>query len=157
MNISNRLRTALAAAGVLCAAALATGADTASAQMRLHGSSGAFHGGFHSGGFHGRTTGHVGAWRGRTAWHGWRGGTAWNHRGWGVRGGYWRGGHWYPGWRGGVAVGFYGGYPYYGYPYGYYGYPYGYDYYGGYDDSAYGNAYDSCNSAYGDYDEDDCY
>src|SRR5437868_11082776 len=43
----------------------------------------------------------------------------------------WRGG-WRPGWRGGVAVGFYGGWPYYGYGYPAYA-PYGYGY--GYDNS----------------------
>ena len=47
-----------------------------------------------------------------------------------------------------IGVGFYGGYPVYGYPY--YGYDYGYPYYGGYSSS-----YCDPNSPY--YDPDDCY
>jgi hypothetical protein len=147
MNKLNRMRTAALAAAVLGAAALTVGTDSAMAQMRRDSG---MHSSFHSGGWHG-TRGHFGTFRGGN-WHGgtfrggnWHGGTfrgAFNHRGW-----VWRGGRW---WRGGVAVGFYGGYPYYGYPYGY-----GYDGYypnGDY----YGDSYDSCGGSYGDYDDEDC-
>jgi hypothetical protein len=151
MNKINTVRTAALAAAVLGAAALATGTDSAMAQVRMHGSAGGVHGSFRSGGWHGTggrvstfRGGHVGTFRGGHVGT-FRG--AFNHRGW-----VWRGGRW---WRGGVAVGFYGGYPYYGYPY--YGYPYGYGYDGYYPyGSYYGDSYDSCDDAYGDYDDDDC-
>jgi hypothetical protein len=141
MKNMNGLRLAALAAGLLGATAIGAATDSAMAQMRVHGSAGGFHGTVRTGGWHG------------SGWHGgtWRGTTAWNHRGWGGRGGYWRGGHWYPGWRGGVAVGFYGGYPYYDpYYYGYGAYPYGYGYYGDTYD------YNYCNDPYVDYDDEDC-
>jgi hypothetical protein len=130
MSKMNGLRVAALAAGLFGATAIGATTDGAMAQTRFHGSVGGFHGSVRTGGWHGQT---------------WHGGTAWNHRGW--RGGFWRGGHWHPGWRGGVAVGFYGGYPYYDpYYYGYGAYPYGY----------YGDTYDYCNDPYGDYDDGDC-
>jgi hypothetical protein len=116
MMETRKFRIAALAASLLGAAALGVTAVPAIAQM---------HGGFHAGGMHG--------WRGGT-WRGtWHGHTAWN-RGWRGHGGFWRGGRWFPGWRGGVAVGFYGGWPYYDPYYGYDAYPYGY----------YGGAYNYC-------------
>src|ERR1041385_5811677 len=120
MNKPTGFKIAALAAGLLGAVALAA---PATAQMHMHTSTG-WHSTFHS-----RPTVTT-----RT-WHG------------GGRGGYWHGRYWHPGWRGGVAIGFYGGYPYYGDPY--YGYGYGYYPYGGY----YGGAYNYCDYPY-DYDGD---
>jgi hypothetical protein len=144
MSKINQLRTVTLAAGILCAAAVAGGATSAMAQM--------------NGGRHVNTT-H--GWHSSSTWRGgshWRG-TGWNHPGW--RGGYWHGRSWHPGWRGRVAVGYYGGYPYYADPYygypdaaydypygGYYGsgsaYPYGYSYGGDGDDYATDSCEDVC-------------
>ena len=141
MNKMNRLRIGALAVGLLGATAMCVTSDAAMAQMRMHDRSNGFHGSMRTGGWHGN------AWHGRT----WRG-SAWNNRGWGWRDGHWRGGRWYPGWRGGVAVGFYGGYPYYDpYYYGYDAYPYSY---GAYPSGDYGDAYDYCTDPnYSDYDD----
>jgi len=143
MMETRKFRIAALAAGLLGAATL--GVTTVPAMAQMHGGMRGSAGGFHAGGMHGGfRSGSMHGWRGGN-WRGtWHGRTAWN-RGWRGHGGFWRGGHWYPGWRGGVAVGFYGGWPYYDpYYYGYGAYPYGY----------YGGAYNYCDDPnYADDDE----